>query len=147
MENTEDNKKVEAAPEVEAAQAEVPEEEKPQRMLDLTCRFCGEKTGEYAVPRRFEGLDITPDKLGIVDSRCDACKGTHGTVQEADQAIEKALHDVGGATDELKKQMFEEAGWSAPAVIEAAQAEREKRIEGIEALQEATAEAEAEAKK
>jgi hypothetical protein len=110
-------------------------------MLPLTCRFCGTQTGEYAVPRRFEGLDIPPEELGYVDSRCDACQAIHGTVQEAEQGIENALLNVGGVTDDEKRQFIVDAGWSAPDAIVAAEAERDRRIANIEAERQAQEEA------
>lgn len=119
----------------EGVAAEAAPEEHGPRMLPLTCRFCGTQTGEYAVPRRFEGLDIPPEQLGYIDSRCDACQEVHGTVQEAEQGIENALLNVGGVTNEEKRQMIVDAGWDATAAVEAAEAERDRRVALIEAEQ------------
>lgn len=115
--------------------------------LDLLCRFCGTKTGEYVVPARFEGIEIEPAQLGIMDSRCDSCTATYGTVQEAERAIEAAMSGVGGADDSLKAKMLEDAGWSAPAAVKLANAERSSRLKAIEADEKkAAAEAEIAAK-
>ena len=110
-------------------------------MFPLTCRFCGTQTGEYAVPRRFEGLDIPPEDLGYIDSRCEACQAVHGTVQEAEQGIENALLNVGGVTDTEKRQFIVDAGWSASDAVAAAEAERDRRVAVIEAEQAAQEEA------
>lgn len=113
------------------------------RIIDVTCRFCGTKTGEYDVPERFDGQEVTLESLGIMDSRCDACQATHGTVQEAERAIEAALFDVGGCTPEKKMEILEASGWSEPAVVEMAAAEREQRIEERKEAEKESADADA----
>lgn len=112
------------------------------RIIDVTCRFCGTKTGEYDVPERFDGQEVTTESLGIMDSRCDACVVTHGTVQAAEAAIEAKLYDVGGCTPEKKIEILEASGWSESEAVELASAEREQRIEEREAEKERTVEAE-----
>lgn len=46
-------------------------------IIDLTCRFCGQKCGEIDAPK-----GSTPQDLGYIDTRCDADQTLHGSFKE-----------------------------------------------------------------
>ena len=49
----------------------------------LKCRFCGAQTGALNLNAdSYDGMKLSDSLLGIEDSRCDACKASHGDYQE-----------------------------------------------------------------
>lgn len=112
----------------------------PANVLEITCRFCGVKTGEAEIPPRLLGQEVTLADLDIADSRCDVCITEKGTVQEAEAHYEAKMHDEGGTPEEFA-QKLEELDGDAKAMIEWTEEEKSRRVAERQAVADAEAKA------
>lgn len=59
--------------------------------IDILCRFCGLKNGEFETPKGETSTDLS--YYGFIDTRCDVCTGAHGNYKKMQEEYEQKVPD------------------------------------------------------